>query len=105
MFQIEDHEIHYSKELDCTPFVSRSLEHHASDSTFWFVSTPILRENTPRGVQVPRIYLRIPPNSREEVRLSGYLEYSMPQRQYAFTNIHVFSGIRIQVQRHSSQRR
>ncbi|GFY21859.1 hypothetical protein TNCV_3295031 [Trichonephila clavipes] len=26
------------KELDCTPAVSCSLEHHASDNTFWLVT-------------------------------------------------------------------
>ncbi|GFX47154.1 hypothetical protein TNCV_2747301 [Trichonephila clavipes] len=29
-WQIEAHEIHHDKGLDCTPVVSRSFEHHAS---------------------------------------------------------------------------
>ncbi|GFV39955.1 hypothetical protein TNCV_435701 [Trichonephila clavipes] len=46
MCQIEAHEIHHGKELDCTPVVSRSLEPHSGDGTFWFISKPILMENT-----------------------------------------------------------
>ncbi|GFV97430.1 hypothetical protein TNCV_2039391 [Trichonephila clavipes] len=51
MCQIETHEIHHGKELDCTPVVSRSLEHHTGDSTFWLLSTPILTENNLRVVR------------------------------------------------------
>ncbi|GFX48961.1 hypothetical protein TNCV_2797521 [Trichonephila clavipes] len=47
--QIEAKEIHQGKELDCTPFVSRSYEHHAIDSTTWLASIPVFRENTLRG--------------------------------------------------------
>ncbi|GFS67565.1 hypothetical protein TNCV_4362821 [Trichonephila clavipes] len=46
MCQIEAHEYHHGKELDCAAVVSRSLEYHVYDSMFWVVSTPILRENT-----------------------------------------------------------
>ncbi|GFT00533.1 hypothetical protein TNCV_140931 [Trichonephila clavipes] len=46
MCQIKAHEIHHGNGLDCRTLVSCSLEHHASDSKFWLVSTPILRENT-----------------------------------------------------------
>ncbi|GFX22733.1 uncharacterized protein TNCV_4838701 [Trichonephila clavipes] len=74
MCQIEAHEIHHSLVLDCTHVVSRSLEHHAGDSTFWLASTPIMRENT-RGGQGSPTSLPLPPTSREGLRLDGYLEY------------------------------
>ncbi|GFV63142.1 hypothetical protein TNCV_3025711 [Trichonephila clavipes] len=47
----------------------------------------------------------LPPTTREDLRLNGYLDYPMPQRHYTFTNIPVFSGIRTQSLRHRSQRR
>ncbi|GFT89281.1 hypothetical protein TNCV_4385891 [Trichonephila clavipes] len=52
MCQTEVHDIHHGKGLDCAPVVSRSLEHHTGDDTFWLVSTPILREmaNLRRGL-------------------------------------------------------
>ncbi|GFX09578.1 hypothetical protein TNCV_2029441 [Trichonephila clavipes] len=57
------------------------------------------------GGQMPPTSLPLPPSSREDLRLDGYLEYPMPRRHYTFTNIHVFSEIRTQSLRHSSQRR
>ncbi|GFS88621.1 hypothetical protein TNCV_1462221 [Trichonephila clavipes] len=43
--QNEAHEIHRSKAL--VVFLSiRSSEHQAGDNTFWFGSTPYLRQNT-----------------------------------------------------------
>ncbi|GFW52852.1 hypothetical protein TNCV_2394311 [Trichonephila clavipes] len=46
MCQIEALEIHHGKGLDYKPVVSRSLEHYAGNSTFWFGFIPVLRENT-----------------------------------------------------------
>ncbi|GFS79082.1 hypothetical protein TNCV_4408111 [Trichonephila clavipes] len=45
------------------------------------------------------------PTSREDLQLDGYLEYSMPQRHYTFTNIHAFFGIPTQALRHCIQSR
>ncbi|GFW17184.1 uncharacterized protein TNCV_2763071 [Trichonephila clavipes] len=42
--QNEVHEIHHDKGR--MSVVTRSLEHPAGESTFWLVTTPILRENT-----------------------------------------------------------
>ncbi|GFT00256.1 uncharacterized protein TNCV_2738231 [Trichonephila clavipes] len=36
---------------------------------FWFVSTPILEANTPGVIR------SLPPTSREDLQLDGYLEY------------------------------
>ncbi|GFS92719.1 hypothetical protein TNCV_1161431 [Trichonephila clavipes] len=47
----------------------------------------------------------LPPTTREDLRLDGYLEYPLPQRHYTFTNTHVFSGIRTQSLLHRSQSR
>ncbi|PRD36099.1 UNVERIFIED_CONTAM: hypothetical protein NCL1_09697 [Trichonephila clavipes] len=58
-----------------TPVVSCSFEHHTGDSTIWLDSTPILRENTLEGSQRPLTCLPLPPTSREDLRLDGYLEY------------------------------
>ncbi|GFS88661.1 hypothetical protein TNCV_1462531 [Trichonephila clavipes] len=47
--QNEAHEINRSKAL--VVFLSiRSSEHQAGDNTFWFGSTPYLRQNTLQGV-------------------------------------------------------
>ncbi|GFV82735.1 hypothetical protein TNCV_4147031 [Trichonephila clavipes] len=46
MCQNKAHEIHHGKGLDCMPVVSRSLEHHTSDNTFWLGSTSVMRMNT-----------------------------------------------------------
>ncbi|GFS79333.1 putative RNA-directed DNA polymerase from transposon BS [Trichonephila clavipes] len=59
----------------------------------------------PRGGQGPGIYLPLPPTSREDLWLDGYLEYHMPWRHYALTNIQAFSGIQTQALRHCSQHR
>ncbi|GFW53130.1 hypothetical protein TNCV_3293771 [Trichonephila clavipes] len=40
--------------------------------------------------------LSLPPTSREDLRLNGYLEYPIPQTHYTFISIHAFSGIRTQ---------
>ncbi|GFW65048.1 hypothetical protein TNCV_393141 [Trichonephila clavipes] len=45
-YQIEAHEIHDGRGLDCTPVTSRIIEHHAGDWTIWLLFTPVLRENT-----------------------------------------------------------
>ncbi|GFX73055.1 hypothetical protein TNCV_1704571 [Trichonephila clavipes] len=50
MRQIEAHKIHHGKGLDCTPVVSRSLEHQVGDNTFRLGSTSILREINLGGV-------------------------------------------------------
>ncbi|GFY18139.1 hypothetical protein TNCV_2045471 [Trichonephila clavipes] len=54
--QIKAHETHYGKELDCTPVVSCSFEHHTSDSTMWLVSTPILRKTLWRWSSAPHLF-------------------------------------------------
>ncbi|GFU13713.1 hypothetical protein TNCV_939391 [Trichonephila clavipes] len=51
------------------PF-SVSFEHHAGDSTIWLGFDPILKENISGGTSLP-----LPPTSREDLRLKGYLEY------------------------------
>ncbi|GFX28463.1 uncharacterized protein TNCV_1152721 [Trichonephila clavipes] len=56
-----------------TPLVSLSFEHHAGDSTILLGFTPILRENTLGCGQGPPTSL--PPTSRKDLRLDGYLEY------------------------------
>ncbi|GFV56045.1 uncharacterized protein TNCV_2266311 [Trichonephila clavipes] len=53
----------------CTPVVSRNFEQHTNDSTSRLGSTPALRENTLGVVK------GLPPTSREDLRLDGYLEY------------------------------
>ncbi|GFX77670.1 hypothetical protein TNCV_1105871 [Trichonephila clavipes] len=69
MCQIKVHEIQHGKELDCTPVVSRSLEHHADDGTFWLVSNPILRENPLRVVSgLPPLFPFHQPHERLEAR-------------------------------------
>ncbi|GFX92974.1 hypothetical protein TNCV_915231 [Trichonephila clavipes] len=53
-YQVETHEIHHGKGLDCTPVVSLNSEHTASESMFLPVSNPVIRENTlwmVRGLQ------------------------------------------------------
>ncbi|GFV76337.1 hypothetical protein TNCV_4413161 [Trichonephila clavipes] len=50
--------------------VCRYFEHHTGDSTCWFDSTSILRENTLGMVR------GLPPTSREDLRLDFYLEHS-----------------------------
>ncbi|GFV98620.1 uncharacterized protein TNCV_1453061 [Trichonephila clavipes] len=57
-----------------TPVVSLSFEHHAGDSTILLGSTPIYREQT-RGWSGPPTSLPLPPTTREDMRLDGYLEY------------------------------
>ncbi|GFU94867.1 zinc finger MYND domain-containing protein 11 [Trichonephila clavipes] len=49
--QIEVHEIHHSKRLNCMP-VSCSFEHHTSDRTIW-LSLEVVREVLPGGGQGP----------------------------------------------------
>ncbi|GFX30614.1 trimethyllysine dioxygenase, mitochondrial [Trichonephila clavipes] len=51
-------------------YVCRSLEHHAGDSAIWLVFHP----NTPGCGQRPPNSLPLPPTSREELRLDGYLK-------------------------------
>ncbi|GFU98841.1 hypothetical protein TNCV_672981 [Trichonephila clavipes] len=46
MSQIDADIIHHGKVLDYTPVVIRSLEYHASDSTFWIVPNQSLRKDT-----------------------------------------------------------
>ncbi|GFV97321.1 hypothetical protein TNCV_2038311 [Trichonephila clavipes] len=59
--------------LDCTPVGSRSLQQHAGDGTFWLGSTPTLRKNI-LGGQRPTTSPPLPPTSREDLQLDGYLE-------------------------------
>ncbi|GFX03387.1 hypothetical protein TNCV_4633991 [Trichonephila clavipes] len=83
--------------------VSCSFEHHTSDRTIWFGSTPILRENTLEDAQGSPNSLPLPPISQEESKLDEYLDCPMTHRHYTFTNIHAFSGIQTQALQHSSQ--
>ncbi|GFX37776.1 uncharacterized protein TNCV_3116261 [Trichonephila clavipes] len=53
------------------PVVNLGFEHHAGDSTILLDSTPILRENSLGMVREPPL----PPTSREDLPLDGYLEY------------------------------
>ncbi|GFX52091.1 hypothetical protein TNCV_4654201 [Trichonephila clavipes] len=55
------------------PVVSRSLEHHADDSTIWLDSTPILRKYT-LGV-VRGLPPSLPSASQDDLRLDYNLEY------------------------------
>ncbi|GFU07347.1 hypothetical protein TNCV_2656531 [Trichonephila clavipes] len=57
-------------------------------------------EGEPGGGQESPTSLLFPPTSREDLRLDGYLV----QRHYTFINIHTFSRIQTQAQRHGSQR-
>ncbi|GFX36654.1 uncharacterized protein TNCV_580331 [Trichonephila clavipes] len=59
---------------EVTPVVSRSFEHHTGDRTIWLGFTQILREH-PGGGQGNPTYLPLPPTSREDLRLDGYLKY------------------------------
>ncbi|GFY02827.1 hypothetical protein TNCV_3507071 [Trichonephila clavipes] len=64
---------------------------------------PYLEGENPGGGQGPPTSLPLPPTTREDLRLDGYLEYTMPERHYTFTNTRVFFGIRTQFLRHRSQ--
>ncbi|GFV39126.1 hypothetical protein TNCV_107011 [Trichonephila clavipes] len=68
---MEAQEIHRGKRLNCRPVVSRSLEHHAGDSTIWLLFHPNF-ERTSWSDQEPLISLPLPPTSREELRFDGY---------------------------------
>ncbi|GFW07257.1 hypothetical protein TNCV_3694501 [Trichonephila clavipes] len=56
------------------PVVSLNFEHHAGDGTILLGPTPILGKNTLGGGQEPPTSL-LPPTSREDLQLDGYLEY------------------------------
>ncbi|GFT97904.1 hypothetical protein TNCV_2168011 [Trichonephila clavipes] len=71
----------------------------------FFSFPPQIRGRKPWGGQGPSSSLTLPPTTREDLQLDGYLEYPLPQRHHTFTSIHVFSGIQIQFQQHRSQRR
>ncbi|GFX55282.1 uncharacterized protein TNCV_3968361 [Trichonephila clavipes] len=73
--QIEAQEMHQGKGLHCTDVVSRSVEHHADNSTVWLIFIPILRNKLfGRGHGTPTT-LPLPPTLREDLRQEGYLEY------------------------------
>ncbi|GFW73609.1 uncharacterized protein TNCV_1540641 [Trichonephila clavipes] len=57
------------------PVVGHRPEHHTCDITIWLGSTPILRKNTLGGSQEPPTSLPLPPATREDLWLDGYLEY------------------------------
>ncbi|GFW80526.1 ilGF domain-containing protein [Trichonephila clavipes] len=59
------------------PVVSLSFEHHEGDSTILLNSTPVLRENT-LGCSGSPISLLLPPTSREDLRIDGYLQRWLP---------------------------
>ncbi|GFW75115.1 hypothetical protein TNCV_448201 [Trichonephila clavipes] len=80
-------------------------EYHTGDSTIWFGSTPILRENT-LGVVMdwPPIFVPLPPNSREDLLLKEYLEcHRAAQALYVYKNPCLLRDSRIQDIQLSSQ--
>ncbi|GFW05305.1 hypothetical protein TNCV_3358241 [Trichonephila clavipes] len=64
-------------------------------SAVTFVKSTDVGEHSVGG-QGPPTSFPLPPTSRVDLRLGGYLEYPMPQRHYTFTNNHVLSVIRTQ---------
>ncbi|GFX94232.1 hypothetical protein TNCV_4292771 [Trichonephila clavipes] len=68
----------------CTSVDSRSFEPHTGDSTIWFGSTSILRENT---LEMSGTSTSLPPplTTRKDLRLDGYLEYS-----YIAKTLHIY---------------
>ncbi|GFS95113.1 uncharacterized protein TNCV_2704681 [Trichonephila clavipes] len=60
-------------DIEITPVVSLSFEHHAGDSTILLGSTQILRENNLEVVRGLQLSSRST-TSREDLLLDGYLE-------------------------------
>ncbi|GFT77698.1 hypothetical protein TNCV_4245651 [Trichonephila clavipes] len=58
-----------------TPVVSRRFEHHTGDRMISLVSTPILRENTLGVAKGLPPLIPLPPTSREDLQLDGYLKH------------------------------
>ncbi|GFX58224.1 hypothetical protein TNCV_4049821 [Trichonephila clavipes] len=78
-----------------------------SCQTVW---TPIFHPNFegehPEGGQMPPTSLLLPPMSREDLRLDGYLLYPHAAKAlYIYEHPSLFIGIRTHALRHSSQRR
>ncbi|GFT55105.1 hypothetical protein TNCV_2325981 [Trichonephila clavipes] len=66
---------------------------------------PNFEEEHPGGNQRPSTSLPLPPTSRENLWLDGYLEYPHAAKAlYIYKHVHAFPGIGTQAQRHSSQR-
>ncbi|GFW23101.1 hypothetical protein TNCV_3802021 [Trichonephila clavipes] len=86
--ELETHEIHHIKELDCKPVVSLSFKHHAGDCTIWLVSTLILRENT---LGLVRGFPPLFPFHKPHERLDSYLEYPPPS--HATKAIHLLPSM------------
>ncbi|GFX70486.1 hypothetical protein TNCV_4474201 [Trichonephila clavipes] len=68
----------------------------------WFHSN-FEGEHPGEGVSPTFHFLR--PTSREDLQLDGCLENPIQRRHYTLTNIHVFTRIRTEALRRSSQRR
>ncbi|GFX62466.1 hypothetical protein TNCV_413081 [Trichonephila clavipes] len=108
--QIKAHEIHRGKVLDVRLSLAVALSTMNVIARFGLVTAQFFGEHykgnqAPPTSQVPLTSLPLPQSSREDLWIDDYLENLMPQGHYAFTNTQAFSGIRIQVLRHSSQRR
>ncbi|GFV58873.1 uncharacterized protein TNCV_4132351 [Trichonephila clavipes] len=88
-----------------TPIVNRSFVHYPCDSTIWLVSTPVLRENTLGRDQGSPNYLPLPPTTREDLRLNGYLEYRHAAKALYIYKHPCLLRIRTQDLRNSCQRR
>ncbi|GFU91543.1 hypothetical protein TNCV_2543091 [Trichonephila clavipes] len=86
----------------CTPVISRSFEHYTGDSAILTRYHPNFEGEHSGSVQGPSTSLFLPSTSRGNLLFDGY-SIPIPRRHDTFTNIHVFSGIRTQVQRHSCQ--
>ncbi|GFU69817.1 uncharacterized protein TNCV_2452751 [Trichonephila clavipes] len=82
--QIELHEIHHGKGLDCTPVVTVAFEHHTVDNAIW-LGPPNFEEKPPGGGEGLPNFLPLLPTSREDLRLDSYFEYP-----HAAKTLHIY---------------
>ncbi|GFY27513.1 hypothetical protein TNCV_2071331 [Trichonephila clavipes] len=67
-----------------TPVVSRSFEHHAGDSTIWFRSSPIMRENILKMVRA--LSPPLPFHQPHERTCGSTTIWSTPKPQWHYTS-------------------
>ncbi|GFV02476.1 uncharacterized protein TNCV_1024041 [Trichonephila clavipes] len=65
---------HRNNNCNCTPVVIHKFKHHASNSTIWLGSIPILREN---NLEEARSLPSIFPFHQPRESTCGYLEYPL----------------------------
>ncbi|GFX06173.1 hypothetical protein TNCV_642191 [Trichonephila clavipes] len=99
--QIETHEIHHGKGLDCHLSLAVALK-TTGDNMILARFQPNFKGEHPGGDQRSPTSFPVPPTSRSNLRLDGYLEYPHVAKALYICTHRCLIGIRTQTLRHSS---